>query len=95
MVLPVVPPSNDAAAGARSNGRGVHQHSNRPNLGGVSTVRGLRIPVATIVALVADGMSAQEIVAELPDLEPEDKPEALQYAADVLREPHVPPSPLS
>jgi len=64
-------------------------------MGGVPTVRGLRIPVATVVALVADGLSAQEIVAELPDLEPEDIPEALQYAAHVLREHHVPPGPLA
>jgi uncharacterized protein (DUF433 family) len=32
-------------------------------MGGVPTVRGLRIPVATVVAMVADGMSAEEIVA--------------------------------
>ena len=59
-------------------------------MGGVPTVRGLRIPVATVVAMVADGMSAEEIVAELPDLEREDIPEALQYAAEALRERHLP-----
>ena len=59
-------------------------------MGGVPTVRGPRIPVATVVAMVADGMSAQEIVAELPDLEAEDIPEALQYAAEALRERHLP-----
>ena len=53
-------------------------------------MRGLRIPVATVVALVADGMSAEEILAELPDLEPEDIPEALKYAAEALRERHLP-----
>jgi uncharacterized protein (DUF433 family) len=58
-------------------------------MGGVPTVRGLRIPVATVVAMVADGMSTEEIVAELPDLGPEDIPEA-QYAAEALRERHLP-----
>jgi uncharacterized protein (DUF433 family) len=63
-------------------------------MAGVPTVHGLRIPVATVVAMVADGMSAQKIVADLPDLEPEDVPEALRYAADVLREQHDPPGQL-
>jgi uncharacterized protein (DUF433 family) len=58
--------------------------------GGVATVRGLRIPVATVVDMVADAMSAEGIVAELPGLEPEDVPEALRYAADALRERHLP-----
>ncbi len=40
--------------------------------------------------MVADGLSADQIVVELPDLEPEDIPEALPYAAEALRERHVP-----
>ena len=59
-------------------------------MGGVPTVRGLRIPVATVVAMVADGMSNEEILAELPDLEAADIPEALQYAAEALRERRLP-----
>lgn len=59
-------------------------------MGGVPTIRGLRIPVATVVAMVADGLSADQIVAELPDLEPADIPEALQYAVEALRERHLP-----
>lgn len=62
-------------------------------MGGVPTVRGLRIPVATVVAMVADGMTVDEILAELPDLERDDIPEALQYAAEALRERHLPLSP--
>jgi uncharacterized protein (DUF433 family) len=42
--------------------------------------------VATVVAMVADGMSAEDIVAALPDLEPDDVVEALQYAAAALQE---------
>jgi uncharacterized protein (DUF433 family) len=62
-------------------------------MAGVPTVRGLRIPVATVVAMVADGMSPEEIVAELPDLELEDVREALRYAAEELRERHLPLQP--
>jgi uncharacterized protein (DUF433 family) len=50
-------------------------------MGGLPSIRGLRIPVATVVAMVADGMSTEEIIAELPDLTREDVREALLYAA--------------
>ena len=50
-------------------------------MGGLPTIRGLRIPVATVVAMVADGMVTDEIIAELPDVTPEDIREALLYAA--------------
>lgn len=53
-------------------------------------IRGLRIPVATVVAMVADGMTTEEIVTELPDLEPEDVAEALRYAAEALGQRQVP-----
>jgi uncharacterized protein (DUF433 family) len=50
----------------------------------------MRIPVATVVAMVADHMSAEQIVTELPDLEVEDVDEALRYAAEALRERELP-----
>jgi uncharacterized protein (DUF433 family) len=59
-------------------------------MGGLPSIRGLRIPVATMVAMVADGMSAEEIVAELPDLTREDVREALLYAAEAVRERELP-----
>jgi uncharacterized protein (DUF433 family) len=59
-------------------------------MGGAPCVRGLRIPVATVVAMVADGMSPGEIVAAYPDLEPEDVREALRYAAEAVRERAIP-----
>ena len=59
-------------------------------MGGVPTVRGFRIPVASVVAMVADGMSIEEILADLPDLEAGDVTEALRYAAEELRERHLP-----
>ena len=39
-------------------------------------------PVATVVGMVADGMSESEILAAHPDLEAEDIAEALRYAAE-------------
>jgi uncharacterized protein (DUF433 family) len=59
-------------------------------MGGVPCIRGLRIPVATIVAMVADGMSREEIVAAYPDLEAEDIEQALRYAAEAVRERELP-----
>ena len=55
-------------------------------LGGVPCIRGLRVPVATVVGMVADGMSPEEILADLPYLEPDDITEALRYAAEAVRE---------
>jgi uncharacterized protein (DUF433 family) len=53
-----------------------------PNqMGGVPCVRGLRIPVATVLRMLAGGMSEQEILAEYPDLQPEDIRECLRFAA--------------
>ena len=59
-------------------------------MGGVPCIRGLRIPVATVVGMVADGMTTAEILAALPDLDAEDIPEALRYAADAVRERELP-----
>lgn len=50
-------------------------------LGGRACLRGMRITVAHVVNLVANGMSPQQIIAEHPDLEPEDVRESLRYAA--------------
>lgn len=59
-------------------------------MGGVPCIRGLRIPVATVVGMVADGMTVDEILAELPDLEREDVREALRFAAEALLERELP-----
>jgi uncharacterized protein (DUF433 family) len=59
-------------------------------MAGVPTIRGLRIPVATVVSMVADGMTAEEICRDLPDLAPEDVAEALRYAAESVRERQLP-----
>jgi uncharacterized protein (DUF433 family) len=59
-------------------------------MGGVPCIRGLRIPVATVVGMVADHMSEQDIVAALPDLEPADIEQALRFAAEAVRERELP-----
>lgn len=59
-------------------------------MGGLPCIRGLRIPVATVVAMVADGMTTDEIVSAFPDLEPEDIAESLRFAAEALRERELP-----
>ncbi len=63
---------------------------NPAQMGGVPCIRGLRIPVATVVEMVAEGMSVDEILKLYPDLEPEDITEALRYAAEAVRERELP-----
>jgi uncharacterized protein (DUF433 family) len=59
-------------------------------LGGTPCIRGLRVPVATVVGMVADGMSAEEILEDFPYLEREDISEALRYAAEAVLERELP-----
>lgn len=63
---------------------------NPKQMGGVPCIRGLRIPVATVVAMIADGMAEAEILRAYPDLEPEDIREALRYAAEAVQERELP-----
>lgn len=57
---------------------------------GVPCIRGLRIPVATVVGMVAEGMTETESVEAYPDLEATDVREALRYAAEAVRERELP-----
>ncbi|MBI2849991.1 MAG: DUF433 domain-containing protein [Chloroflexi bacterium] len=59
-------------------------------MGGVPCIRGLRIPVATVVGMVAEGISDKEILKAYPDLQAEDIREALRYAAEAVRERELP-----
>lgn len=63
---------------------------NPRQMGGVPCIRGLRIPVATVVGMVAEGMNTEEILKAYPDLRPEDIREGLQYAAEAVRERELP-----
>ena len=59
-------------------------------MGGIPCIRGLRIPVATVLAMLAEGMTEQEILTAYPDLEPEDIKEALRFAAEAVQERQLP-----
>lgn len=62
-----------------------------PNqMGGMPCIRSLRIPVATVVGMVADGMTNQEIIVAYPDLEEKDIQEALRFAAEAVTERELP-----
>ena len=63
---------------------------NPAQMGGVPCIRGLRIPVATVVGMIADGMTVSEVLTELPDLSREDVREALQFAAEAVLERQLP-----
>lgn len=63
---------------------------NPKQMGGVPCIRGLRIPVSSVVGMVAEGMTEAEILRAFPDLEREDIREALQYAAEAVRERELP-----
>ena len=59
-------------------------------MGGQACIRGLRIPVATIVRCVASRMSNEDILEAYPDLAPEDISAALQYAASLTEDRVIP-----
>ena len=59
-------------------------------MAGVPCIRGLRFPVASVVAMVADGMTEDEVLAEHPDLERDDIREALRFAALAVQERQLP-----
>lgn len=51
-------------------------------MNGAPCIRGLRFPVATVVRMVAQGMSVEQTLREHPSLEREDISEALAFAAE-------------
>ena len=55
-------------------------------MSGRACIRGMRVTVSLILNLVAEGMSAEEIVEAYPYLEIEDVHEALRYAAWLAEE---------
>ena len=63
---------------------------NPAQMGGVPCIRGLRIPVATVVGMVADGISTANILDAYPDLDSDDIKEALLFAAEAVRERELP-----
>lgn len=63
---------------------------NPKQMDGVPCIRNLRIPVATVVGMIADGMAENEILDAFPDLEVADIREALRFAAEAVRDRELP-----
>ena len=59
-------------------------------MGGAPCIAGTRIPVATVVSMIAEGMQVDEIVRDFPQLDAEAIRQALQFAADAVRERSLP-----
>ena len=59
-------------------------------MGGVPIIRDLRMPVATIVNMVADGRTTEQFLNDFPELEVEDVRQALRFAATAVTERQVP-----
>lgn len=49
--------------------------------GGKPCIRGMRIPVSEVLGLLAHGMTPQQVIEQLPDLELDDIRAALEFAA--------------
>ena len=57
---------------------------------GVPCIRGLRIPVATVLGQLAAGRTVDQILADFPDLEAKDITASLEYAAAAVQERELP-----
>jgi len=64
--------------------------SDPDRMGGIPCIRDLRFPVATIVAMIADEISVDQILSEHPNLEREDILEALRYASLAIQDRYLP-----
>jgi uncharacterized protein (DUF433 family) len=63
---------------------------NPRQMGGLPCIRGLRIPVTTVIGQLAAGRTHEEILADFPDLEEADIYAALEYAAAAVQERELP-----
>ena len=57
---------------------------------GKAGIRGLRMPVSSLLAYLSSGMTMEEILSEWPELEREDLYQALGYAASAVEEEIIP-----
>jgi uncharacterized protein (DUF433 family) len=67
-----------------------HITVNADQMGSVPCIRGLRIPVATVIGMIAEDMTHEEILTAYPDLEVDDIRQSLLYAAEAVREREIP-----
>jgi len=63
---------------------------NHEVMGGVPCVAGTRIPVSTVVGLIANGATSAEIVTEYPVLTEDDVRACLAYAAKAVDDRELP-----
>ncbi|MGI9056449.1 MAG: DUF433 domain-containing protein [Pyrinomonadaceae bacterium] len=63
---------------------------NPKQCGGRPCIRGMRIRVSDVLELFANGLTADEVLEEMPDLEREDLYAALQYASRKIDHPILP-----
>ena len=60
---------------------------NPAQCGGRPCIRGMRIRVSDVLDLLAAGLSQQQVLEELPDLEAEDVSACLKFASSRLNHP--------
>lgn len=63
---------------------------NPQQMGGLPCIRGLRLPVTTILGQLAAGQTHEQILADFPELEAEDIYAALEFAAEAVQERELP-----
>lgn len=63
--------------------------TNPAQCGGRPCIRGMRIRVVDVIDLLASGLTQEQVLAELPDLEPQDIKAALKYAGSKLDHPII------
>ncbi len=63
---------------------------NPKQCGGRPCIRGMRIRVSDVLELLASGISKEDILSEMPDLEMDDLNAVLQYAARKIDHPVLP-----
>ncbi len=64
--------------------------TNPEQMGGEPCIRGMRMPVATLIRYIAEGWTVERIIEEWPDLERDDIREALLFASEATRIRYVP-----
>jgi uncharacterized protein (DUF433 family) len=62
---------------------------NPDQCGGRPCIRGMRIRVIDVLDLLANGLTSEEILQEMPDLEMADIQAALRYARDHIDHPVI------
>ena len=59
-------------------------------MGGLPCIRGLRIPVSTVIGQLAAGRTHQQVLEDFPDLSEQDVLAALEFAAAAVQERELP-----